>query len=998
MKKGSLLIIVLLLYTIKSYSTELWYKPILQVKVEPEVELEPGLLSSLLPGQLLTPDKVITTIEKLYNTARFVNIELYGYPMGNGVVVIISLNPKLKIVAVNFKGNRYISQTRLKEIIKYEELNYITVEDITRMEERIREYYKKRGFPSITLETGVKPIEKSYIIELLFKIDEGTPTTINKIYIEGDFSLSKWRIQERLGVGEGDILDLEKIEKGIKEIYDYFKSNYFFNAKVTIDKILVDKEDPTKANLYIKIIEGPKFYFIFRGNRVVPKALLLNALNLDEEESLSYGIIKELGYRVQSTLIHLGFYQAKVSTSLKKRGKTLFIIFDIREGEQLIVKEIIIKGSRYFSPDYLKGQIFGVIESISGSVSVFEQPSTQDIVTMDTYGFLKVPWKQEPKKRFIKDITKLFVEDYYKEAIEHLKKLYQSEGFLYVKIKEPKLIFLDEKQTKANVIIEVIENRQVIVRSITFMGNQKISSDELEKTILFETGSPFKRQQVLESKDRIKKYYMNRGYYYVVVEMEEIQFKDEGVTDIIFKIVEGPKVHIKDIQIKGATNVSSSLIRDQLVFKVGDIFTPELVRKSEQNILALGIIRSVNIELDSPQEVKESKTVVVNINEAPEQYLEIKAGFSSADGPRGKISYGHRNLFSYAIEFDINFQINYQIFFLGQKSFEEYFYTLPLIDRLERYATLGIGTTQLPKLRQLLGLRLDLVHQRMNEPAYSLDRNSIYISLLSRIRHYLNIQLQTGVEFNGVDVVKELPLCNELIDEEPKPRVNCLTLQDLQNLKLPKGDSTFFVTKFNSSLNLTDSLLNPTKGFWGGLSLEYAYGIGEQTETEGKVSYYNSNLFKLLISLKGYIPLLEKRVSLALNVKWGRIFHLTPTSQTFPDRLFYMGGVDTIRGFPEQSLKAWDIGEPGGNTMINLRAEFRFLVVGNLYGGIFLDSGNLWREPSSFNITELRYALGLGLRYLTPIGPIVLDYGFNLRPKSEYKESIGSFHFSIGLF
>ena len=98
----------------------------------------------------------------------------------------------------------------------------------------------------------------------------------------------------------------------------------------------------------------------------------------------------------------------------------------------------------------------------------------------------------------------------------------------------------------------------------------------------------------------------------------------------------------------------------------------------------------------------------------------------------------------------------------------------------------------------------------------------------------------------------------------------------------------------------------------------------------------------------------------------------------------------------------------GGDLFVNPRAEMRVPLSGNVQTALFLDTGNLWRDPNSVDPFVLRYAVGTGLRIGTPIGPLVFDYGFNVhrvldelypgRENQRLWEDIGAFHFSIGLF
>lgn len=183
--------------------------------------------------------------------------------------------------------------------------------------------------------------------------------------------------------------------------------------------------------------------------------------------------------------------------------------------------------------------------------------------------------------------------------------------------------------------------------------------------------------------------------------------------------------------------------------------------------------------------------------------------------------------------------------------------------------------------------------------------------------------------------------------------------------------------------------------------------------------------------LAGYIPLSRKGTSLAISFRWGLNYQLRECSRTYPDRLFFLGGVDTIRGFLQGSLIPEDMAQQilngnvpveqvvmrGGNFFINPRAELRLPLNKIAETVLFLDAGNVWSksptDPKTAadytpNYLRLRYAVGTGLRLNTPVGPLVFDYGFNVervldhlypkRSRQRSWEDIGAFSFSIGLY
>ena len=114
------------------------------------------------------------------------------------------------------------------------------------------------------------------------------------------------------------------------------------------------------------------------------------------------------------------------------------------------------------------------------------------------------------------------------------------------------------------------------------------------------------------------------------------------------------------------------------------------------------------------------------------------------------------------------------------------------------------------------------------------------------------------------------------------------------------------------------------------------------------------------------------------------------------DERFFIGGSTTVRSFAERDLGPHD---PRGNsiggeyyTIFNL--EYTFPIYGELLGAVFVDAGNLLTDARQPSLNDMRYAIGLGLRYNLPIGPVRLDYGIN--PSPGENEDFGAFHFSFG--
>jgi outer membrane protein insertion porin family len=230
---------------------------------------------------------------------------------------------------------------------------------------------------------------------------------------------------------------------------------------------------------------------------------------------------------------------------------------------------------------------------------------------------------------------------------------------------------------------------------------------------------------------------------------------------------------------------------------------------------------------------------------------------------------------------------------------------------------------------------------------------------------------------------------------------------------VPVGKTAFSVLGTDFTLDMRDNAFNPKSGLRLSMGMSWirstdhakqihrVYADNEAYKTYK--TYAFSNLLRNTVSLSGYIPLGTKKVVLMLYGAAGYIIQLQDESETFADRLFYLGGGHTMRGFPEESLCAVEsppgICAYGGNLMLNYKIELMFPIYKELGGAVFSDIGNLWKEPEeTFKFFDLRATVGLGIRYSTPIGPLNFDYGFIVNRDESRGDPFGAVHFSIGTF
>jgi outer membrane protein assembly factor BamA len=191
-----------------------------------------------------------------------------------------------------------------------------------------------------------------------------------------------------------------------------------------------------------------------------------------------------------------------------------------------------------------------------------------------------------------------------------------------------------------------------------------------------------------------------------------------------------------------------------------------------------------------------------------------------------------------------------------------------------------------------------------------------------------------------------------------------------------------------------DNLLNARRG----------YQFAVHAETAGRFLPGSYNYYALSWDARHYLPINESIV-VANRVQVGNIDQAGEDPANVPfSKKFFLGGASSIRGWGRFEISPLSGGgNPlGGNSMFSFSSELRAVIRGNLGGVLFLDAGNVWESGWTVKLDDLRFAVGPGIRYLTPVGPVRFDIGWQLNPipgllvEGEPQSRPWRMHFSIG--
>ncbi|MEO0325171.1 MAG: BamA/TamA family outer membrane protein [Myxococcota bacterium] len=780
---------------------------------------------------------------------------------------------------------------------------------------------------------------------------------------------------------------------------------------LTIAPLRYGESEGEGVDVIVRSRVGPRYGVQIRGQRPLTRGEVREALRLGSERLLP-GSLPALEARLVDVYRRMGFEDARVTVTrhLGPGPGRATLRVDVATGEQLVVTQRRYPGALHFRRSFLDEQMASYLRDALPEARLLDPVNTEAV---DDLVGAHPEARVSPPARVEVEPLAVWFEAAYAAATEHVRELYEAEGFLDARVGPAELH--RGEGAEAEVRVPVVEGPRTYLHEVRVEGNEALGDRAVLRALGLGRGEPFSYLALERAIGRVEEAFRARGFYYVRVE-SATRFSDAFSCDateqrtspalcrrvaVDLSIAERYEVRVGDILVRGADVTDESLMRRVMPLRPGDVLTPDVLREAQAALVSLGVFSGVTVQPEDPDLPARVKPLVVQVGERRTQYLDFRAGLSTAQGARFGIEYGYRNLFGQALGLTLRAQLGYQFIFIDPV-LEERFTALTLAERLERRvsATLGVPWVGLPKVRA----SLSFIHQRENERNFGLDKNNVDVTFAWRPVRLFQLSVSADLENNDIQILGEESY-EELLEQTVDPRLRNL-------LRVPQGQSTVVASSMTATIDRRDSAFVPRRGFFVVGTMEYATTVSSQVlEVAGEQEQFRSNHLRLLLTASGYLPL-PRGIVFASQLRLGRVVHLDASSETYPNRQFFLGGVNTLRGYFQDSLVPQDLADQiertgevnsaavvqGGDVFMVLRGELRFPLAGDVGGGAFLDLGNAWIEPSAFSPIQLRPTAGLGLRIATPVGPIALDYGFLLARRAFLNEPIGSFHFSIGLF
>ncbi|MFB9145815.1 outer membrane protein assembly factor BamA [Halomonas alkalicola] len=693
--------------------------------------------------------------------------------------------------------------------------------------------------------------------------------------------------------------------------------------------------------LIIQVVERPTISRLnISGNRRIGDDELRQGLRqagLAEGEVLQLSTLEEIQRELEGVYQGQGRYSATIETSVREIDEgRVQVDVEINEGAVARIRQINLVGNRAFDDDTLR--------------DVFELNDRPGRI----FGW------------FSRD-------EYSREALagdlERLRSFYLDRGYVNFNVESTQVSISPDK-SQIFITVNVDEGRQYRIGDVRFVGDLQISEREARELLRVESGEVFSRSDVTASSEALRARLGAEGFAFANVDgIPEVSASGDTV-DLAFRVDAGRRAYVRRIEFIGNTTTQDEVLRREMIQLEGAPASTQSITQSRQRLERLGFFRQVDVETRPVAGEPDKLDVTYTVEEQPSGSISASVGFSQSAGVIYGLGLSQTNFLGTGNRVNIGAQRS-DTFTSVNFGFTDPYWTL---DGISRGYNFYYRETD---------------YEDSDISTYSTDAYGAGINFGYPINEITRLNFGAAVEDLTVktyrDTAQEI---QQYVEDQG---------EDAQSLKL---------TASWTRNNLNRGIM-PTAGNYQRLSLE--------TAVPGSDAEY----YKLRAQARQLFPL-DDNHDWALKFSGEVGYADVVGSDPYPFyENFYAGGLGSVRGFTANTLGQRTTPPEtggrdrtlGGNVLMQGSAELLFPLPfiedrRSLQTSLFLDAGNTFLTDcyatetgtsncsSGVDLGDLRYSVGVGLSWLTPVGPLTFSIAEPLNDESG--DDTQFFQFSLG--
>lgn len=880
-------------------------------------------------GAPLSIREVQSSIKSLYSTGDFRDIRVETATAPNGVNVTFALFVNYRVANIKFTGVQNANRDRAARELTIHTGDVFSDNAVEHSATAIEDFLHRSGYLEATVDPESTFVREQGRADVTFAVAEGPRASVASVAITGDIApFTTASLIEQMRRGPGKVfqvndarLDADRMERFMIR-RDYRKADVRY-AGETYDAAThtVSLQYRATAGPVVKVaVDGPTSRAI---RRLLP---------FRRNQAYSEDVIDRAANDIIINLQQSGYFNAAVDTDESLSGNTLTTTFHIRPGQQYRLAAVTFSGNTTVPDkklaDVIATSVSGGFRSLLSSLLRRATGVTRPQLTAD------------------------------RDALESY---YRLNGYSIATVATPVV------NTKPNgtmtVDFPITEGPQTIVASVGIEGTEQVPGPDLP-ALLIKPGEPLNPQFERTDVINLQSFYADRGNAEVQIKPREEISADKKSAKVTYVIAEGPKISVNEVVVRGNTYTNSNLILRQSQLQKGEPFSYTSILEAQRNLYRLGIFQRVDIQPEQTGTSVADRNVVISVTEGRDLTVAGAAGFSAAidrtgTGSRfsllGEASIAHRNLFGTGR-------------YLGLQLVETQ--NRERSERVLTYREPAIGRFAIPVQFSIFNNNLVRRGAQVAERGLSIEASKV---AFEQTRWSLRYEYRLSDCISHTSQGQPPDVCALLKEGVLTPGLD----RTIGKISMSSLTPTFFWDR-------RDDPINPTKGFFTSASVQYAFPF----------SNANANFTKEFAQGSWYLPVSARSV-FAVSGRVGVIQPMARVPVPLTER-FTAGGDTSHRAYgldllgticpnpadvsckPTLLLLNGTVDPIGGNGLLITNAEYRFPIFSSVGGAVFVDAGNTFAD-STVDLGDLRYGVGAGIRYLSPVGPLRFDFGYKLK-------------------
>jgi outer membrane protein insertion porin family len=924
----------------------------------------------LIPQQVGKPldrELIRESIHKLHSSGRFADIRVEAERTPDGKVVLSFFTvPNYFVGSVTVEGvpNRPTAG-QVTNASKFQLGDLFTPDQVERALANIKLLMQGNGYyrSSVGVEEHKDPGRQQ--ISILFKINPGPQARVGNVTVTGSPGYSQAQIQDIAKMHPGKPVSVQLVTNALDRLRKKYQKQNRLLAQVSIPKKSY-REEANAVDYTFDIVPGPKVQIAAEGFKI-GRGVLKKNVPVFEENAVDEDLLNEGRRNLLNYLQSRGYFDAKVG--MKQRsdaaGDSLLITYVIDPGARHKLVRTEFVGNKYFLTDRLLSRMQ------VHPASRFESRGrySQGLLSGDIHG---------------------------------LEDLYRANGFEQAKITSNVLDDYEGHENDLVLKILVDEGPQTLVGAFHMEGNQAFSEAQLAAEINTAVGQPFSEYEVAQDHDNLLNYYFNHGFPHASFEAAAKAMPGEpNRMDVTFKINEGQQVFVDNVFVSGLNHTKPFIVQRELQVKSGDPLSQAAMLQTQQRLYDLGIFSQVGTAVQNPNGNEPDKNVLVDVEEAKRYAFNYGIGLEFQTGQPSSVG-SNQAKGNTGVSPRVSLSVT-RLNFRGRD------HTITFKADVGSLQQRGLISYTAPRW--------------FNSSNWKLSLTAFYDNTID-VTTFTSQRLEGSVQAEET-VSKATTLAYRFTYRRVKASNIDISPDQIPLLSLPVrvGEPGFSYIR-----NKRDNNLETTKGSYNTIDAAVAASaFGSEADFSsilGQNATYHA-FGKNRPQDKKFVFARSLRVG--VETAFGDTVILPP-GQACPDptqticpsttviplaERFFTGGGNSHRGFglnqagPRDPVTGFPL---GGSALFLNNFELRLppptlpFVQDNLGFAIFEDAGNVftdgrdmldnllrWRQknpqhslqPATANQCDYSYishAVGVGVRYKTPIGPVRFDFGYNLNP------------------